>query len=569
MSEVLRNAERDDKEQGGATEWDELKGVPFAGFGSAERQKSGEDDVEPVSERSIAEKMLDVSSEKQDELIDYLNQINSGGGLIGDTREAYEKYLDERGLVDADSAMTEWQGSLSDELDRHIKMDECIIKGIEELERPANADKSLEEIFANLAEQAQNRINSLVQSGAWGGRLNDEQRQDHLVQRDEYRNLADWAPWVRKGLETDALDIQSEDEEAVASGIDVDSMIDGLQAELQKRQKAIEFLETKDQRDYGNQTLDAKVHLAEKQRDLHVLKMIQTFNSGQSEDETVSLETAAAAIEKYLNDRQTFFDRLTKQREQYTKGSEEYRDITKRRGKWYKEMEAARRVAEQLGLELSEDGDDGDEGELAMENEPWSDAQAETQPVKSETEFEGEQSTEQDAQEKTKPIHERTRTNSEAEVRAVREVIEAVRPDIEQLFAMSRGSFSMEQATAYLLTSNQKMGDLSAQYANMLQDGQNIGRLEAFAAGFDEEMMKNFGYSTGAINSIRQKAQTLPISLKGPMLQCCQKVENALAQVVSIVKKKDEKIHSHDTPMEKQRADEKELENVLENEMGM
>ena len=43
MGEVLRNAERDDKRQGEVTEWDELKGVPFAGFGSAERQKLAEE----------------------------------------------------------------------------------------------------------------------------------------------------------------------------------------------------------------------------------------------------------------------------------------------------------------------------------------------------------------------------------------------------------------------------------------------------------------------------------------------------------------------------------------------
>lgn len=43
MGENLRNAERDDKRQGEVTEWDELKGVPFAGFGSAERQRLAEE----------------------------------------------------------------------------------------------------------------------------------------------------------------------------------------------------------------------------------------------------------------------------------------------------------------------------------------------------------------------------------------------------------------------------------------------------------------------------------------------------------------------------------------------
>lgn len=157
--------------------------------------------------------------------------------------------------------------------------------------------------------------------------------------------------------------------------------------------------------------------------------------------------------------------------------------------------------------------------------------------------------------------------NSEAEVRTIIGTLESVRPDMQQLFAMSKGSLSMEQAAGYLLISNQRMMDSTDIYTEVLKSAQAVEQIKQAVTIYDQQIGIDYSSSMNAINLIRQKAQTLPIALKGPMLTYCQNIENALEQIMSTVQKKDGKIHN--TPAEKQVADDQELEDVFEEELSM
>lgn len=130
-----------------------------------------------------------------------------------------------------------------------------------------------------------------------------------------------------------------------------------MRAEIQKREKSLEALRLRDQRDYGDDVLRMSVTLREKQADLHVMKMIKQANHEQSEDEKVSLGHAAETVAKYIADREKIISTLTEQRAHYVKGSEEYKDLTKKRSKWYREVEAAYRVSERFKLPLPETED--------------------------------------------------------------------------------------------------------------------------------------------------------------------------------------------------------------------
>lgn len=157
--------------------------------------------------------------------------------------------------------------------------------------------------------------------------------------------------------------------------------------------------------------------------------------------------------------------------------------------------------------------------------------------------------------------------NSEAEVQAIMGVLESVRPDIEQLFAMSRCSLSMKQATGYLLISNQRMINSTGIYAEVLKNIQNVEQIERAVAVYDQQIDIDYGSSMSAINVIRQKAQALPTTLKGPMLTYCQNIENALGQILSIAQKKDGSVHN--TSPEKLATDNQELEDALSEELSM
>lgn len=157
--------------------------------------------------------------------------------------------------------------------------------------------------------------------------------------------------------------------------------------------------------------------------------------------------------------------------------------------------------------------------------------------------------------------------NSDAEVLAVCGALESIRPDVEQLFAVARGSMSLEQMTGMLLAFNRRMSEISAVYANTSAEGKSVGDVQQIARVYEKEMQENLLYSMNAIEEIRGRAVTLPISVKAPMLRACQKIENTLGQVMQVINKKDGK--QPQTSKEKERIDNKEMADLHEEEMGM
>ncbi len=244
-------------------------------FYDPERQKDIETDQGSIPETDIAAHMLDVSSGQQDELIDYLNQINSGTELHGDAFSAYEDYLDKNQLSDTSEAKAAWQKELSGQLERYERMDGCIMSGLEDLGRSENTGKTLAEVFEARAAQIQQQLASAIDANKPRERT-DEQRDALIGQYNEYQNLANWAPDVRRSLEYNSR-IESDTRkigENMPNNIDIDTMIEDLQAEIKKRQGALGVLKARDQRDYGDTVLDATIKLNQKQADLHVMRMI-------------------------------------------------------------------------------------------------------------------------------------------------------------------------------------------------------------------------------------------------------------------------------------------------------
>lgn len=203
--------------------------------------------------------------------------------------------------------------------------------------------------------------------------------------------------------------------------------------------------------------------------------------------------------------------------------------------------------AEQSNLEL----------DLEPKSEFESGPESESKPV------ETEQPVAEEAQPAAEPSQEKLlNVNSEAEIRFVIESLDHIQPDIRQLFAVVRGSFDAEKATAHLLTSNQQMLELSNAYLSVLQNGQNIGEIQQFANGYDAQSAEKYAQSLNNINSLRQKAAILPVSLKGQIIHYCQNVENTLNQIFNTIKAKDDK--PHNTPIEKQKADAKETTELFQ-----
>lgn len=223
------------------------------------------------------------------------------------------------------------------------------------------------------------------------------------------------------------------------------------------------------------------------------------------------------------------------------------------------------RINDLLSLIASRTGEDGEQPIISTNGEkpdiPAKSAKrAETQTNSTETDAEDDET--EEAAEQDSAI-----VNSEAEIQAIIGALESMRPDIQQLFAMSRGSFSMEQAAGYLLISNQRMMDSTGIYTEVLKNAQDVGQIEQSAAVYDRQIGIDYGSSINAINVIRQKVQNLPTSLKVPMLTYCQNIENTLGQIMATVQKKDGKIHN--TPAEKQAADDQELEEAFGEEMSV
>lgn len=361
-------------------------------------------DERPASERAIAERMVKILDERQDTLVDWLNRANHDE-IYGDTAagDEYEKFLRENHLADTTEATKLWSDSLSSQLDRLQTRGDYAITALEELDSPKNANRSIEDVFIDKANQTQAHIERLAQSGAWN-KMSEEQQKSLLERRDEYQILAEWAPYIRKELDGD------------------------------------------DETDVTNSS------------------------EGKTEEKVTEIDER---------------------------------------------------------LDLQPNGSAGDSESLQDE----------------------------------------LMSNSETEVREILGLLESMQPDARQLFAMSRGSLSAEQAAGYLLTSNQNMSELSAEYANVLQKGRSFAEIKQFAAAYNTEMNTNYTHTTNAIKVIRDKAQTLPNNLRGPMLFYCQNIENTLASIMTIIKQKDNQ--THNTPIEKLKTDDQELRETIEEEMSM
>lgn len=326
------------------------------------QQEIKEADEPKISETHIAAKMIDILNDKEDECVELLNDINRSKNSLDlktYTSIEYSKYCKKHHLIDNDDdSLSQWREELESTLETCERRDRLISEALEDLDDPKNANKTLEAIFATKAEKSQKTIEMLASTGTWYN-LTDEQRDMYVQRREDYQDLVFWTPHIRDLLQPkkdmdEAIDDVTEPEKNPSDSIDIDAKIEDSQEEIQKREKAIEYYKARDQRDYGGDVLTFTVRLREKQADLHVLKMIRQANSNQSVDKMVSPKVATTTIEKYISDREKIFDKLTEQRSHYAKGSEKYRNLTEKRGKWYREIQAARRVAKQLDLPLIE-----------------------------------------------------------------------------------------------------------------------------------------------------------------------------------------------------------------------
>lgn len=533
MSEILRNSNETPGGEIDDSPWGDSYQKDLPPFNPDQK----EIERPAVSETDVAQRMLDILSNRQDDLVDWINRVNHGQLLPEEGDAEYEKF---------GGSEQAWVEDLERQLFELQERDALVTGTLQDLESSANAGKTIDQIFIAKAEQTQKYIETLVQNGTWET-MTDEQQLNLTDRRNRYGNLADWVPYVRQNLQGEEGDDDyiTEAEAPMAESIDLGMAIDDLKAEIAKRQKALKALEAKDPRDYGNDVLEAKVKLGRKMNDLRIMEMVRMNTSGLSEDDTVSPEDATAVITEYISNGEKAIANLTTQRGQYPKGSEQYRETMKRRSEWFRKVEAARRVGEQFGLPIPQ----ANEEELEQASKPPKEAE-EMQPT---------------PEQNTSP--ENDMANSEVEIQAIIETLDSIRPDIEQLFAMAKGSLSLEQASGYLLISNRRMIDSTDVYAKVLRRLQSTEQAEQAARIYDKQVRTDYGSSMNAIGVIRQKALTLPANLKVAMLHYCQNIENALAQVAKTVDLKDGKIHN--APMKKQQMDDQEMQEALDNEMSM
>lgn len=635
-----------------------------------ERREDDESDRSEVSERDIAIRMLDLSDERQDEYSDWLNQINQGN-LHGDAINEYNKYLDEQYLIDGPDALARWQEELESSLKTLQKQDELVIKGLEDLERPENAGKTIDEIFADKAEESRKRIDSLVASGAWDGRLNDAQRNMYLQNRDGFQDLAEWAPFLRSALKQEAdggitreivqdvLEDESQSEtlldvkekQSLLGNVNLKRIVQGAQIAVAAtendyyqylkrvaRKEAIPYEEllsgvreaikesrfgkNKDRvKFYHSTSMDnlsdilssggellSRSKRREQGEDISGLPWSSSENiqfscdsfdekgeliqSGYGAGRGASGGEISFVFGKDLIDEETFDAASSYPTVEAVGLSEKclgiivkdsskvetVRDLLKRynmkipvyAADSYDPKSTSRELWEEKTRLSETNTTEGDDGEQALEDEPRLDIKPK---IESDDLFDsgerGEASAETEVEDEkmSQSSKERPAANSEAELQAVRGAIESIHLETEQLFAMAKGSLSMEQAAGYLLISNQQMVSLTDEHIEVLKGVRSVEQVKLQTGAYDEQMKRAYGSSMNAIKVIRDKAQVLPTVLKGPIFRYCQKIENTLAAVMSTVTYEDGKIHS--TPVEKQNADEEELGNIVKEEMLM
>ena len=139
--------------------------------------------------------------------------------------------------------------------------------------------------------------------------------------------------------------------------------------------------------------------------------------------------------------------------------------------------------------------------------------------------------------------------------------------NVDQIFMISRGSRSSEESAMVLKRMFQDMTERSSAMLNELQNGRNLGELEAFQSVYEDDMNKSFGYSMQALKNLREKARVLPPQMAGGFVFQLQQVENNLLAINDLVARR-HNLNTRDKnptiPKEKLVADEREAENYVD-----
>lgn len=104
---------------------------------------------------------------------------------------------------------------------------------------------------------------------------------------------------------------------------------------------------------------------------------------------------------------------------------------------------------------------------------------------------------------------------SEKEMQNVLGLLNGSELNVDQILMTSRGSRSSEESAMVLKRMFQDMTERSNAMLSKLQNGHNLGELEAFESVYEGNMDKSFGYSMQALKNLREKAKTLPPQMAG------------------------------------------------------
>lgn len=156
---------------------------------------------------------------------------------------------------------------------------------------------------------------------------------------------------------------------------------------------------------------------------------------------------------------------------------------------------------------------------------------------------------------------------SENEMQNVIGLLNSSELNVDQIFMISRGSRSSEESAMVLKRMFQDMTERSSVMLNELQNGHNLGELEAFQSVYEDDMDKSFGYSMQALKNLREKARMLPPQMAGGFVFQLQQVENNLLAINDLVTRR-HNLNTRDKnptiPKEKLVADEREAEDYVD-----
>ena len=156
---------------------------------------------------------------------------------------------------------------------------------------------------------------------------------------------------------------------------------------------------------------------------------------------------------------------------------------------------------------------------------------------------------------------------SENEIQNIIGLLNSSELNVDQIFMISQGSRSSEESATVLKRMFQNMTERSGAMLNELQNGRNLGELEAFESVYEDDMNKSFGYSMQALKNLREKARMLPASMAEGFVFQLQQVEKNLLAVNNLVTRR----HNPNTrdknppvPKEKLVTDEREAEEYVD-----